>query len=81
MMQETEVYASLTEIFHDIFMRDDLVLSAELSAPQVPGWDSFKHIEIIIATEAQFGIKFTTQELESLKAVGDLVRLILSHKA
>ena len=80
-MQDSDIYPILTEVFRDIFMRDDLVLTPELSAPQVPGWDSFKHIEIIIATEAEFGVKFTTQELESLRAVGDLVRLILARKA
>ena len=45
-MTEPEIYGKLTTIFHDIFLRDDLVLSDELSAKQVPDWDSFKQIEI-----------------------------------
>jgi acyl carrier protein len=75
-MTEPEIYGKLTTIFHDIFLRDDLVLSDELSAKQVPDWDSFKQIEIIIAVESQFGIKFRTREMDSLNNVGDLVRLI-----
>ena len=75
-MIEPEIYGTLTTIFHDIFLRDDLVLSDELSAKQVPDWDSFKQIEIIIAVENQFGIKFRTREMDSLNNVGDLVRLI-----
>ena len=75
-MTEPEIYGTLTTIFHDVFLRDDLVLTPELSAKQVPDWDSFKQIEIIIAVESQFGIKFRTREMDSLNNVGDLVRLI-----
>ena len=77
-MTEPEIYGTLTDIFHDVFLRDDLVLSDELSAKQVPDWDSFKQIEIIIAVEEHFGIKFRTREMDSLNNVGDLVRLIAS---
>ncbi|HTW71794.1 MAG TPA: acyl carrier protein [Acetobacteraceae bacterium] len=76
MPSEAEIYSGLTEIFHDVFMRDDLVLKPELSAKDVQGWDSFKQIEIIMATEEKYGIKFTTRELDSLQNVGDLVRVV-----
>jgi acyl carrier protein len=76
MPTEPEIYDALTEIFHDVFTRDDLVLKAELSAKDVKGWDSFKQIEIIMATEERFGMKFTTRELDSLLNVGDLVRVV-----
>lgn len=75
-MTEAEITAALTEIFHDVFMRDDLVLRPELSAKDVPGWDSFKQIEIIMAAEEKFGIKMSTRELDSLQNVGDLLRVI-----
>ena len=75
-MTEPEIYGKLTTIFHDVFLRDDLVLSEELSAKQVPDWDSFKQIEIIIAVESQFGIKFRTREMDSLVSVGHMARLI-----
>ena len=77
-MPETEIYENLTTIFRDVFLRDDLVLTAELSAKDVADWDSFKQIEIIIAVQEQFGINFRTRELDSLNDVGDLVRLIAS---
>ena len=76
MPTEADVYGALTEIFHDVFMRDDLVLKAELTAKDVAGWDSFKQIEIIIAVQEHFGIKFRTRELDTLNNVGDLVSLI-----
>ena len=76
MADEAEIYPALTTIFHDVFLRDDIVLSAELSAKDIPDWDSFKQIEIIIAVESKFGIKFRTREMDALNNVGDLVRLI-----
>jgi acyl carrier protein len=76
MPTEPEIYAAMTEIFQDVFMRDDLVLKADLSAKDVQGWDSFKQIEIIMATEERFGMKFSTRELDSLQNVGDLMRVV-----
>jgi acyl carrier protein len=80
-MQEAEVYAELTEIFHDVFMREDLALKPDLTAKDVQGWDSFKQIEIIIAVEEKYGIKFHTRELDSLHNVGDLARVVLAKTA
>jgi acyl carrier protein len=77
-MTEPEIYEALTTIVHDVFLRDDLVLTPGLSAKDVPDWDSFKQIEMIIAVEEHFGIKFRTRELDSLNNIGDLVHLIAS---
>jgi acyl carrier protein len=76
MATDAEVYSGLTEIFHDVFMRDDLVLTPDLTAKQVQGWDSFKQIEIIMASEEKWDIKFNTRELDALRCVGDLAKMI-----
>ncbi|MBV8871038.1 MAG: acyl carrier protein [Acetobacteraceae bacterium] len=81
MPTDTEIDAALTEIFRDVFLRDDLELRPDLSAKDVEGWDSFKQIEIILAAEARFGIKMSTRELDSLRSVGDLVRVIAAKAA
>ena len=57
-------------------MRDDLVATPELTAQDVDGWDSFKQIELVIATEERFGVKFTSKEIDSLKSIGDLASLV-----
>jgi len=75
-MTEAEIYSALTTIFYDVFLRDDLVLTPKLSAKDVPGWDSFKQIEILIATEQHFGIKLSTREIDALTNVGDLVSTV-----
>jgi acyl carrier protein len=75
-MTEPQIYEALTAIFRDVFLRDDIELAPATSARDVPDWDSFKQIEIIIAVEERFGVKFRTREMDSLNNVGDLVRLV-----
>ena len=81
MATEVEIYSALTTIFHDVFLREDLILAPELSAKDVLGWDSFKQIEIIISTEERFGVKFTTREIDNLRCVGDLVAVVAAKTA
>jgi len=80
-MTEADIYAALDEIFRDVFLRDDIALTPKLSAKDVPGWDSFKQIDIILAIEARYHVKFNTRELDSLHNVGDLVRVIAAKTA
>jgi acyl carrier protein len=57
---------------------DDFNLQDDTIAPQVPGWDSLNHINIILAVEQKFSIKFKSRELLQLKCVGDLQNLVNS---
>ena len=78
MATEAEIYADLTTIFNDVFLRDDMALTAAMNAKDVQGWDSFKQIEIVMASEEHWKIRFTTRELDALKCVGDQVSTIAS---
>lgn len=75
-MTDEEILASLTPIFRDVFEIDTLVLSRDMTAADVEGWDSFNHINLIIAIESRLDIKFQVAEIEELRNVGELVRLI-----
>ena len=80
-MEQPEIESRLTLIFRDIFDDETLTLHPEMTALDVPEWDSFNHINLIVATEAQFGIKFQTAEIESLKNVGHFEELIAKKLA
>ncbi len=79
MTDTAKIYEALTEIFNDVFMKDDMKLTPEMSAKDVAGWDSFKQIEIMVSIEERFGIKLNTREIDALKNVGDLADVI-AHK-
>ncbi|MBS3944244.1 MAG: acyl carrier protein [Melioribacter sp.] len=55
---------------------DDFDLKDETIAPEVPGWDSLNHINIILAVEEKFNVKFKSYELLRLKCVGDLQKML-----
>ncbi len=76
MPSETELYQRLTEIFHDVFSRDDITLRPDLTAKDVTGWDSFRQVEILMAVQEVFNVKFSTREMDGLANVGDLVKVI-----
>ena len=80
-MQQQDIYTKLTTIFQDVFDDEKIVLNPGLTAADVPEWDSFNHINLIVAVESDFGIKFQTAELESLQTVGHLADLIQTKLA
>lgn len=47
-----------------------------MTAKDVPGWDSYKQVNILIALEEKFSVKFRSREIDKLANVGDLVRLL-----
>jgi len=71
-----DVYDVLTEILRDVFDNESVVATPDLSAKDVPEWDSFNHINIVAAAEMRFGVKFRTSEIEGLRNVGDFAALI-----
>jgi acyl carrier protein len=74
-MQETEIYGKLTKIFRDTFDQE-IHLTPQTTAANVDGWDSFAHINLILAIEAEFRIRFTSAAVERIQNVGDIVTLI-----
>ena len=76
-MTREEVTQKLTGSFHDLFEDDSIVLFDAMTAKDVKGWDSLNHINLIIMTEKEFKIKFTTKEIQNLPNVGNFIDLIL----
>ena len=57
---------------------DDFDFQDNTTAEQVPGWDSLSHINVILAVEQDFNIRFKPYELLKLKNVGELQSLVNS---
>jgi acyl carrier protein len=67
----------LAGIFQSVFDEPDLHLTRDMTARDVPAWDSLSHITLIVAVEKEFRIRFTTAEVAALMNVGDLADQIL----
>ena len=66
----------LAPVFRDVFDDESIVPHMEMTAREVPEWDSLGHIRLIVAIEQEFAIKFTTSEISDLANVGELVAVI-----
>ena len=75
-MERKEIFDKMEEIFTDIMDLKDIKLNDETSADGIEEWDSLSHIQIIVAIEKAFGIKFSSQEMITWKNVGDMVDCI-----
>ena len=78
-MTREEIYVKLNEVFQDVFDDEDITVSDATVAADVDGWDSLEHINLIVAVERCFGIKFTMGETTGLKNVGEMVDRIIAH--
>lgn len=73
-MERKEIYSKLNEIFEDVLDLDETPnLTDETSADDIEEWDSLSHIQLIVAIEKAFGIKFTSLEIMKWANVGDMV--------
>ena len=73
-MERIEIYSKLNEIFEDVLDLDETPnLTDETSADDIEEWDSLSHIQLIVAIEKAFGIKFTSLEIMKWANVGDMV--------
>ena len=68
----------LNGIFRTVFDNDEINIQPEMTANDVDGWDSLSHVNLILAVEQGFGIRFAQKELLTFKNVGDLLRGIES---
>lgn len=68
------------DIFRDFFDDTDLDIGPETTAADVEGWDSLTHIDLIVAIEKAFKIRFTTAEVTGMNDVGDLINLVIKKQ-
>ena len=77
-MERTDLIDGINTIFREVFDDDGLVVTPEMAAVDIKGWDSLSHIRLIVAHEIKFGVKFKTTELSDLKNVGNFIDLLKS---
>ena len=71
----------MQDIFRDVLDDEEIVLTDTTTADDVDEWDSLSHIQLIVAVEKAFKVKFTSKEILSWKNIGELVESILTRTA
>lgn len=75
-MKRYEILNRVQEVFRNELETEDLVLNDETTANDVEEWDSLSHVQLVVALEKVFSIKFTSREILSWDNIGDLVDCI-----
>ena len=78
-MKKEEIYERLNEVFRDVFDDESIVVNETTTSADIEDWDSLEHINLIVAVENEFGIKFNMGEVTTMKNVGEMVNIISSR--
>ncbi len=78
-MEREQVYQELNEIFRDVFDDDTIEVTEATTSDDIEDWDSLEHINLVVAVENTFNIKFKMGEVNSMKNVGEMVEIILQR--
>ncbi len=78
-MTRNDIYEKLTMVFRDFFDDEEIILSDNTTSNDIDDWDSLEHINLLVAVEQEFGIKFNMNEVTNMKNVGEMVDIILNR--
>lgn len=76
-MTREEVYERLNKVFREVFDDDTIVVTDTTTAEDIDDWDSFEHINLIVAVGKEFSFKVPLDKVVDMKDVGEMVNLIL----
>lgn len=76
-MKREEVFERLNTIFRNNFDDEGIVLSDDTSSADIEDWDSLEQINLIVAIQSEFDVKFNIEEVNAMKNVGEMVDFIL----
>ena len=75
-MTREEIYNAINQVFRDVFDDDTISVNNTTTADDIEDGDSLEHINLIVAIEKKFGLKFTMNEVTTMKNVGEMVDII-----
>lgn len=71
-----DIITELNGVFRQVFDDNSLTVTRATTANDIDEWDSLTHMNLVIAVELKFHIKFALGELQHLKNVGDMADMI-----
>ncbi len=73
---DEQINNRLNEVFQEVFDDEDLFIDDDTNADSIDDWDSMEHINLVVAVEEEFGMKFSMDEIAEMQNVGDMVEII-----
>ena len=72
--------STIIEIFQDILDVKKGTVSLKTTSSDIDQWDSVATVNIIVALEEEFRIKFKLEDIQTVETVQDFVELVQAHK-
>lgn len=79
-MDRNQILAEVQDIFRDILDNEDIVLLEETTANDIEEWDSLSHVQLVVAVEKHFNMRFTSEEIMNMANVGEMINTIIVKK-
>ena len=79
-MGNVDIWDKLTLVFHEVFGDNQLAIGPETTAKDIEDWDSLGHIQLLVAIEQAFGMRFNTGEVSGMANVGEMVELVARRR-
>lgn len=80
-MDRAAIHKQLTAVFHDVFDDSSIALNDKTTAADIPDWDSLTHVNLIVAVEKSFKVRFSTKDVQGLANVGEFIDLLARKTA
>jgi acyl carrier protein len=71
-MSSPQVPSSLRDLLADVFEVSPEEITPELGVGTIETWDSFRHLQAILAVEGEYGVQFDPQRIAELTTVAKL---------
>ena len=71
--------AEIEEIFRDVLDNDEIKFNEEMTSADIDEWDSLSHIQLVVAIEKHFKLKFTAAQISGWKNVGAMCQDIANR--
>ena len=75
-----EIHERLVDVFRQALDDDSLMLTDEMTADDIKGWDSVAHINLMFSIEQAFGVQFHGNELAEMENIGKLKQFLASKQ-
>jgi acyl carrier protein len=72
-MNDDLIKERVFKIISAIMNADQSLLNEATTAKEVEGWDSLKHMRLIMALEREFGVKFKPAQIIGMENVGAII--------
>lgn len=76
-MTREDAYARLNKVFQEVFDDESIMVNDSTTSDDIEDWDSFEHINLVVAVEEEFSFKIPMGKVVTMKNVGEMVDIIL----